>query len=339
MTTSGSKPQEIGRMIEAFKTSQAILVAVDLGIPDLLETGARSVDDLAAAAGAHAPTLYRLLRALAGVGVLDEQDDGRFALTPVGQPLRTNVPGSIAGWAKLQGRDYFWKSWGNLRHSVRTGENAFSALYGEDVWSYRAARPEENAMINVGMMSLTNASSQAILAAYDFGRYGTIVDVAGGNGALLAAILRKHTGVRGVVLDQPHVVIGAAKVLEEAGVGDRCTTVGGSMFDHVPGGGDAYVLKNILHDWEDEDCVRILRSCRRATSAGSRLLVIERVVGPPNEDPSAKFADLHMLVLPGGCERTEVEWRALLDAGGFQLERVVPTASGLCVIEGVPCDV
>lgn len=336
MTNAPANPQQIRQMLDGFKVSQMIIVAVELGIPDLLGDGTQGVDDLASATGAHAPTLYRLLRALAAVGVLDEQPGRAFALTRMSQQLRTDVPGSVAGYTRLQGRDYFWDAWGHLLHSVRTGENAFGAIHKEDVWKYRGDRPEENAIFNTAMVSLTNASTQALLAAYDFGPFGTIVDIGGGTGALLAAILQKHTKVRGVVFDQPHVIAAAPPVLDEAGVADRCTAVAGNMFESVPKGADAYTIKLILHDWDDADCVRILKTTHAALTPGAKLLVIERIVGPPNEDPVAKMADLNMLVLPGGRERTEDEWRTLLAAGDFLLARVVPTASGLCVIEGVP---
>lgn len=336
MTDSPSNPQQIRTMVDAFKVSQAIFVAVELGVPDQLALGAKSVDELAAACRAHAATLYRLLRALASVGVLEERSGRVFALTDLGTPLRTGVPGSIAGWARLQGRDYFWKSWGNLLHSVRTGENAFSALHGEDVWTYRGSRPEENGIFNAAMVSLTNASTQALLAAYDFAGFGTIVDIGGGSGALLAAILRKHTTVRGIVFDLPHVVAGAGAALEQAGVADRCETIGGSMFEHVPGGADAYTMQRILHDWTDEECVRILSTCRSSMKPGAKLLIIESIVGPPNEDAATKMLDLNMLVMPGGRERTEEEWRGLLAAGAFRLEAVHPAGPMSSVIEAVP---
>lgn len=333
MAEAKRAPQVIREMVESFKVSQAIYVAVELGIPDLLGEDVRNSDDLADACGAHPPTLYRLLRALASVGVLEEGEARDFALTPMAQPLRSDMPGSIAGWARLQGQEYFWSAWGNLLHSVRTGENAFRALHGEDVWSYRSTRPELNAIFNEAMVSRTNQAAQGILAAYDFGRFETIVDIGGGSGALMAMILAKHTNTNGVVFDQPHVVAGAQGALTQAGVADRCTTVGGSMFESVPVGADAYTMKSILHDWTDEECVHILRIVKAAMKKDAKLLVIENIVGAPNEDSFTKISDLNMLVLPGGRERTEDEWGATLDAAGFRISRTVPTESGIAVIE------
>ena len=204
----------LGRLIVGFQVSQAIHVAATLGIADLLADGPRTTDELAAATGSHPDALYRLLRALASVGVFHEEDGRRFSSTPMGALLRSDVPGSLRGWAVHVGRPYFQEAWVDLEHSVRTGENAFRHVHGTDVWAYRAARPEESAIFDLAMESLTGASNQALLEAFDFGRFGTVVDVGGGNGALLAALLGAFPAMRGVLLDQPHVVANAAAVLE-----------------------------------------------------------------------------------------------------------------------------
>ena len=324
------------RMIVGFQVSQAIHVAATLGIADLLAGGPRTVDELAAETETHGPSLYRLLRALASVGIFHEEEGRRFALTPMAELLRSDVPGSLRGWAAFIGRPYFRESWSALEHSIRTGENAFQHVHGTDVWSYRAERPEESAIFDRAMQSLTGGANEALLEAYDFGRFRTVVDVGGGNGALLAALLTKYPAMQGIVFDQDHVVANAGPVLEEAGVADRCKVVGGSFFEEVPGGGDAYTLKSIIHDWDDERSIEILRVCRRAMSDDARLLLIERIVGPPNEDPRTKFGDLNMLVNPAGRERTVEEWESLLDASGFRLEGTTPSASGLAVIEAAP---
>jgi hypothetical protein len=203
------------------------------------------------------------------------------------------------------------------------------------VWSWRAERPEENAAFDRAMASLTGASA-SLLEEYDFGRFGTIVDVGGGNGALLATLLAALPAVKGILFDQPHVVAAAGAVVEAAGVADRCSVVGGSFFEAVPEGGDAYVLKSIVHDWEDAEAIAILLSCRRACSGDAALLLIERDLGPPNEAPAAKLSDLNMLVNPGGRERTVEEYAALFDAAGFRLVGATPTALGLSVIEAAP---
>jgi hypothetical protein len=327
---------ELRRLVNGYQVSQCIYVAAALGIADLLADGPRPSDELAAETDADPPSLYRLLRALAAVGVLREEDDRRFALTELGEALRSDAQEGIAGWAAFVGRPSHWQAWGDLLHSVRTGENAFRHVHGTDVWSWRADRPEENANFDRAMTTLTRSSNRALVDAYDFGRYGTIVDVGGGNGALLALLLSKYPAMEGVLFDQPHVVAGAGEVLGGAGVADRCRVLGGSFFGGIPTGGDAYVLKAIIHDWEDEESIAILRGCRAVVPAGGALLVIERLLGPPNTDPAAKLSDLNMLVAPGGRERTVDEFESLLAAAGFRLAGATPTAAGLSVIEGAP---
>lgn len=324
----------IRRMVEGYQVSQAIHVFATLGIADLLADAGRTSDELAAATGTHPPTLYRLLRALASVEVLHELEGRRFELTPLGKPLRTDVPDSIAGWAAFIGRPYYWQAWGGLLHSLRTGENAFREIHGTDVWTYRSTRPEESAVFDRAMTSLSRRMNAALLAAYDFGPFGTIVDVGGGNGALLAAVLGAHPHVQGVLFDQPHVVSGATALLERAGVADRCRMVGGNFFESVPQGGDAYVLRAVIHDWDDDSAVRILTVVRQALAANSKVLLVERVVAPPNEGRDAKFSDLNMLVSPGGRERTREEFAALLEASGLRLERVLD-AGFFSVVEAV----
>ncbi len=323
MTDQDNDPANvIRRMVEGYQLSQAIHVAATLGIADLLAGSSRTSEELAAETHSHPPTLYRLMRALASVEILRELDGHRFELTPLGERLRSDVPDSIAGWAAFIGRPYYWQAWAGLLHSVRTGENAFTQVHGTDVWNYRSSRPEESVVFDRAMSSLSRRSNAALLAAYDFGRFHTVVDVGGGNGALLAAVLAAHPGLQGVLFDQPHVVTGAAALLERAGVAGRCRTVGGSFFESVPEGADAYVLRAVLHDWDDASCERILRTVGRALAAGGRVLVVERVIEPPNQGRDAKFSDLNMLVGPGGRERTREEFAALLASSGLRLERV-----------------
>ncbi len=324
---------ELARLVDGFRVSQTLYAAVELGIPDLLADDERSSDDLAEASGADASALYRLLRALASLGILHEADGRRFALTELGQPLRGDVSASLRGWVRLTGRDYFWHTWGNLTSSIRSGENAFRSHHGQSVWEWRAAHPEESAIFDAAMRSTTLAAHGAILAAYDFGRFGTVVDVGGGTGTLLSSILEAHPATRGILLDQEHVVSGAEPVLRAAGVADRCEVVGGSFFSSVPAGGDAYVLKWIIHDWEDEDCVAILRACRQAMAPEAVVLVIERDLGPPNENAVAKISDLNMLVMPGGRERTEEEYEQLFAQAGLRHVSTALAASGHAVME------
>jgi O-methyltransferase domain/Dimerisation domain len=324
------------RLANGFQVSQALFVAATLGIADELRAGPRSSADLAEATESHPGALHRLLRALASVDVLHEGPDGRFSLTELGECLRSDAPQPVGGWAALVGRPYFWAAWGALLHSVRTGENAMTHVTGADPWEYRAERPEENAIFDRAMTDLSRRTNGAVLEAYDFSRFDTVIDVGGGRGALLAAILVAHPAVRGVLFDRPHVVEGADGVLAAAGAADRCTVVAGDFFQAVPEGGDAYLLRAVLHDWEDPEAIAILRSCRRAMREHAALLVLERELGGPNENPDAKFSDLNMLVMPGGRERTVQEFTALFDSAGFEFAGTTPTAAAMSVIEARP---
>jgi hypothetical protein len=305
------------RLIYGYQVSQAIHVAAVLGIADELADGPRAVGDLATATATHAATLHRLLRALAAVEVLREEPDGMFGLSALGEALR----GPAGSMAAFHGRPYHWVAWGQLLHSVRTGENAFQAVHGMDVWEYRARHPEEGAVFDAAMTGFSRRVNAAVAAAHDFGRYGVIVDVGGGHGALLAGILARHPGVRGVLFDQPAVVAGAQA--------DGFEIVGGSFFESVPAGGDAYLLKSILHDWEDEPAIEILRACRRAARVGTALLVVEREFALP----ATKLSDLNMLVGPGGRERTLEEYAALMAPAGYELLGETPTAAGVSLFE------
>mgnify|MGYP000129579055 CR=1 FL=1 len=327
---------DLRRLLAGYQVTQALHVAAVLGVADLLGDGPRPVAELATETGSDADALYRLLRTLAALGVLHEGEERRFALAPAGEALRSDVPDSIAGWAAFVGRPSYWQAWGALLHSVRTGENAFRQVHGTDVWRYRAERPEESVAFDRAMASLTRRAETSLLEAYDFGRFGTVVDVGGGNGTLLAAVLLRHPSLQGVLFDQPHVAEGARATLATAGVADRCRVVGGSFFDAVPEGGDAYVLKMIVHDWEDAEAVAILSSCRAALAGDGVVLVVERVLGGPNETLDVKLSDLNMLVAPGGRERTAAEYAALFDAAGLALAADTPTASGLHVLGARP---
>jgi hypothetical protein len=323
-------------LANGFRVSQAIHVAATLGIADLLKDGARSSDDLAAATGTHAGALYRLLRALATVGVFREESGRHFALTPLSECLRSGAPEPVGPWAVHIGEPGLWQAWGSLLDSVRTGENAFRRVHGMSTWDYYARNPTAGAIFDRAMTGHSRLQANAVLKAYDFGRFGCVLDVGGGHGTLLSAVLAKHRSLRGVLFDQPHVVAGAEPVLRAAGVADRCQVVGGDFFEALPRGGDAHMLKFILHDWEDKEATAILRNCRRALPPDGTLLVIDSEIGPPNEDALNKFRDLIMLVHPGGRERTREEWAALFAAAGFRLVGATPTESGLSVIEGVP---
>ena len=332
---SPSPRETLMQMIDGYRLSQALHVAATLSIADFLADGPRSVANLAEATGTDQSALYRLLRTLASVGVFVETDDG-FCLTPLAMYLRSGVPGSVRAWAMHIGQQYFWQTWGHLLDSVRMGEPAFQTLFGMNPWEYREAHPKANAIFNQAMTDLAAGVVNAVVESYDFSGIEVLVDVGGGEGALLAAILTAYPTLHGILFDQPHVVTDAWAVFERAGVAARCEVAQGSFFDAVPGGADAYLMKSIIHDWDDASAIRILLACRTAIADTGKLLLVERVIQPGNDPDPAKFLDLNMLVMLGGRERTADDFRALYTQSGFHLTRIVPTASGFSVIEGTP---
>jgi hypothetical protein len=322
------------RMTNEYQVSQAIHVAASLGVADHLREGPKSVDELAAATRSHGPSLYRLLRALASVGIFVETE-GRFALTSLAEYLRSDVPGSVQAWATMIGRPYAWSTWSSLLHSVATGEPAFPALHGMSAWEYRAAHPDEGAIFDAAMNALATTAAAAVVGGYDFSSIGVLADIGGGQGELLAGLLAANPSMRGILFDQPHVVAGAGSVLADAGVADRCEVISGSFFAAVPSGADAYLLKSVIHDWDDPSAVAILRQCRTVVPASGTLLLVEYLVRPGNEPDPLKFRDLMMLVMVGGRERTAEDFRRLLAEAGFRLTEIVPAAP-YHVIVGVP---
>jgi hypothetical protein len=311
-------------LINSFQITQAIHVASTLRVADYLHDRARSAGELEALTKSHPDSLYRLLRALAAVGVFREDEGGKFGLTPMGDCLRADSATPLGAWAEVVGSSYFWQAWGHLLHSVQTGENAFQSLNGKGVWKFRAEHPEYGATFDQAMTQLSLGSAEALIRACDFSSFRHIVDVGGGQGLMLAAILRANPQIRGTLFDQPQVVAGAKAVLVEGGVIDRCNVVGGSFFETVPEGADAYLMRVVIHDWEDDAAFAILKVCRRAMVENAKLLLIERLIAPPNEMPAAKFADLNMLVSPGGRERTREQFSELLTKSGFEVTRVFP---------------
>jgi hypothetical protein len=331
-------PFALFRMITSFYLSRAIHAVAKLGIADLLSDGARRADDLAKATGTHAPSLRRVLRLLASAGVFSEEADGGFALTPVGACLRAGVPGSMRAAALLFG-GITQQAWGDLLHSVETGEPAFRRVFGMDPFDYMAQHPDEAANFDAAMADFTKHIATAVAAAYDFSPFRRIVDVGGGNGALLAGILKANPKLTGVLFDLPSVADRAAAPMRQLDLADRCEIVGGDFFEAVPAGGDAYLLKHVIHDWNDDRAVAILGSCRRAMGADARLLIVEGVYPPridqSDESRGAASNDVNMLVCTGGRQRSEAEFRSLYEAAGFKLTRIVATQTPVKVIEGI----
>lgn len=316
-------------IISGFQQSAAVNVAAELGLSDLLASGPRTVTDLAAETSTDEETLGRLLHALSTIGVYDAQPDGRYANTDLGEGLRSDLPGTLRPLARTVRAPVHWAAWGHLEHSVRTGENAFQAKHGVDAWTRRRDYPEENAIFNQNMTVQTTAIAAAVAAAYDFSDLSTIVDVGGGQGSLLEAVLTRHPHLTGTVFDQDHVV---ADQPSSVALTSRWAAASGSFFEAVPES-DAYLLKSILHDWPDDRCVDILRVCARSLRPGGAVLVVETLLGRARFEVEAAFSDINMLVMPGGRERTEQEYAALFAVAGLHLTRVIDTESRMSIME------
>ena len=342
LLTMSSQPQSVPQlppfvrivqMATAYRFSRALYVAVELGIADQLKDGAKSAEDLAAATQTNADALFRLLRALATVGVFAEAGPREFALTPLSDVLRSDVPGSVRPLVLMLAGDVHWSVYKELGYSVRMGQPAFDHVFGQELWDYLSGHPELSMLVDQTMTVATRMVWPFIAGAYDFSKFETIIDIGGGAGELLAAILKQHKRPRGIVFDLPHAIehARAAALLPEG----RGELIAGSFFEAIPAGGDLYLMKMVVHDWPDEKARVILQKCRHAMSAKGTLLLIEGVV---TSDPSSnllKSSDLEMLVLQNGRERTEEEFRNLLASAGFQLIRIIP-ANVTSIIEASP---
>jgi SAM-dependent methyltransferase len=323
---------QMNQLIRGYWTTQAIFVVAELRIADLLADGPKHPDQLGQEAGVKGDMLYRVLRALASIGIFAEDSEGRFMLTPLAETLRGDS--GQRAYARLHGRELY-QSWASLLDAVRTGDAGFVKAFGMPAFEYFGKNPERGVVFDKAMTGHHGAEADPMLDAYDFSGFKDLVDVGGGNGTLLAAILKRHPHMRGVLFDLPAVVDRARASIESAGLRDRCRLVGGSFIEAVPGGADACLLRHILHDWRDEDSVTILRNCRSAMRPDGKVLVVEIVV-PAGNDPSfAKWMDL-MMVTYGGKERSEKQYSELFAKAGLQLTRIVPTKAGISVIEGVP---
>lgn len=323
-----------------FITGRFISVAVGLvaklGIADFLAEGPKSSNDMAARADVNADALYRLLRTVSMVGVFTEVEPRVFALTPVGEVLRSGIPGSMRDMVLWITSETNYTCWGELEYSVKTGLPATDKVLGMQVFDYFTHKnPAMGEIFNNAMTDFATESHSTAVAAYDFSGFKRIVDVGGGHGALMSAILGANPNLQGIVFDLPEVVAGAPKLLAERGVADRCETVGGDFFESVPTGADAYVSSVVLHDWSDELACKILTNVRKAMNPSGKVLSIDAVIPAGNDPYPGKILDLEMLVMtPGGRERTAEEWSALYASAGLKLTRIIPTKSYTCVIEG-----
>ena len=320
--------------------SRALLVAAKLGIADLLKDGPRHYSELAEATGTHAPSLNRMMRLLASAGVFTEGDNGDFGLTPAGECLRMGVPGSSRAMVMHFAGDRIRELWKDLEYCVRTGEPAYRLRGITDTFLDPLRTPEEQAIFDAAMADITRLAAVAVAAVYDFTRFNTIVDVGGGNGALMIGILKENPKLRGVVFDRPPAAERATAQISQNNLVERCQAVGGDFFKEVPAGGDAYLLKHVNHDWDDPRAVTILKNCRTAMTPQGKLLIVEGVypkrIDQSAESRGAAAIDVNMLVATGGRQRSEDEFRSLYQAAGFRLTTIVPTVARVSIVEGVP---
>ncbi|MDB5020817.1 MAG: methyltransferase [Pedobacter sp.] len=334
MTQELPPPVQLMHLLFGFAASRAIGVTAELHIADLLEDGPKTAEELAEKTNVHARSLFRVLRACACVGVYSINEQKQFSLTPLAEPLLSSAPGSLRPFAEMITTDWTFQTWAELPYSVKTGKPAFDKVHGMTSFDYFWSNKKAGQQFNDAMTSNSAFASVAVVNSYDFSSISKLVDVGGGHGFLLASILSKYNTVKGVLYDMPAIVAEAKELLASHGVTDRCETVGGNFFDSVPEGADAYIMKHIIHDWSDEQCINILTNCRNALAPDGKVLVVELVLPEGNEPSLGKFLDLQMLQFLPGCERTEAEYRSLFDKAGLQLTRILPTPSPFSIIEG-----
>jgi len=332
--TEPSPHQQLDRMITGYWISQAIYAAAKFGIADHLNNGPQSVDDLADVTSTNVDALYRLLRALASVGIFAEGEHRQFCLTPLAEPLRSDVPGSKRALALMSGDEQF-RAWAEIEYSIRTGEIAFDKVFGKPIFDYLGENPDKARIFDAAMVGIHGRESDVIAKAYDFSGVNVVADIGGGNGSQMMGLLHHHPSLNGIVFDLPHVIERARGQIEEAGLSDRCELVAGNFFESVPAGADVYLMRHIIHDWHEDKALGILRNCHTAMPDKGKLLVVESVIPPGNDPFGGKFLDLVMLLIPGGKERTEDEYRSLFAMAGFELTQVFPTETEVSVVEAV----
>ena len=337
--SSQGEPPPYARVIQmaiAIWVSRAIYAAARLGLADLLADGSKSADALAQASGTHAPSLYRLLRALASRGLFTEVTPRHFALTPLGAALKSGAPGAARAAVLTLAGDWQWRAWGDVIYSLETGKPAMDKAWDMPLFEYLERHPDDSANFGEAMVAMHGAEAQAVLAVYDFSTAKSVVDLGGGTGTLLTAILLAHPKLRGLLFDRADTIPAAQTRISALGLSTRCETVAGDFFRAAPSGHDIYLLSHVLHDWNDEQAITILKNCRRAIAPTGRLLIVEIVLPPGDAPHHGKLLDLLMLTVPGGLERTAEEFADLLESAGFRLARVIPTATPQCIVEALP---
>jgi ubiquinone/menaquinone biosynthesis C-methylase UbiE len=331
---SNSHRETLSRMIGGYAASQVIYVLAKLGIPEQLASGPRSLAELAAATATLPDRLFRVLRAAASLGLVAEGPSQTFTLAPLGELLRPDVEDSQLAFALMMGEEHYFV-YGRLLEAIKTGENAFETLYGKPIFEFLSEHPDKGRTFDAAMTSIHGRETPAVVEAYDFTGIDTLADVGGGNGTKLMAILNRYPTMRGLLYDLPQVVERAAPRFTAAGLAERCRLISGDFFQEVPTGADAYLMRHIIHDWDDEKSLVILRNCHRAMKPGAKLLLVESVIPTGNDPFGAKFLDLTMMLIPGGLERTAEQFRDLYAQAGFELTRIVPTSTEISVLEGI----
>lgn len=324
------------QMITGKWVSQAIYAVAELGIADLLAEGEQTAEELARTTNASADALYRLLRGLSSAGIFVEGEQRRFRNSPLGETLRRNVPGSIRGFARHVGMDAAWKAWGEILYSVKTGQSAFDRVAGEPAFEYIGTRPAAAEIVNESMTAICESESQAVVKAYDFSSARTIIDVGGGHGLLLARILNANPQAKGILFELPHASEGAKQLFAKHGLTRRVDVIAGDALQSVPSGGDIYIMKHVIHDWDDDRSIQFMKNCAAAMSSGGKLLLVEMVLTPPNVPHFGKLLDLEMLIMSaGGRERTTDEYQRLYTAAELKMTAIHPTEGSHSVIEGM----
>ena len=325
----------LSQMLLGGLMQQSISIAAKIGIADLLVEKPQTAEELAAETETHAPSLYRVLRLLASVGIFSETADQKFELTPIAELLRQDAPNSMRDVAIMQGEEWNWRNYGELRHSVKTGETAQEKAHGRPLFEFLTSNPEDEALFSRAMVNLSSSVIPPVVEAYDFSGAVKLVDIAGGHGFLLAAILKANPHLQGVLFDQSTVVDGAVESLKKQDINHRVELVPGDFFESVPAGADIYIMKHIIHDWNDDESIKILQNIHRAMNEKGKVLIVEMVVPEGNAPSPSKVMDVQMLIATGGKERTEAEYQKLLESSGFNLTRIIPTRSPFSIVEAV----
>lgn len=321
------------QMSSGYWMTQLIYAAAKLGIADLLKDGPKSFEEIATSTGSDAKSIYRIMRTLAGAGVFAETEHGHFTLTPLAASLQSGVPGSMRAMAIMFGEEQY-QAWGDILYTLRTGNSSFEKMYGVPMFKYFVDNPVPGEIYEEAMTSVSAAEKIEIVKTYDFSYINKLVEVGGGHGSFISAILKANPNLKGVLFDQPYVIEGAKDLIKAEGLTERCELVAGNFYESVPSGGDAYSLKHVLHGHNDEEAIAILKNCHIAMKENGKLLLVERMVGNGPDSFLSKFLDLNMMMLvTGGCQRTETEYRNIVEASGFKLDKVVPTKAGVSVIE------